>query len=249
MLGSRCSWNSPRVDRLSWGALVNARAVSNADKGRVPFVWHSFDLRPELPEDWQAEILKVARTHSRHRDLIPTSVTSREATRDLRIPVATVGGVSVAEYLPWLNELYHTRFLELGQSLTDEQVFTASDQRFAVNLNVQEGSEQRYECHVDSNPLEGLLYVTSHPVGMGGELVVSNRGNVRGKEEVDEDATRIHPVAGHLIFFDARQYTHYVAPLVRNDDIRVVAAMIFYTPSSPESARPSDLDQHLYGSD
>ncbi len=64
-----------------------------ADSKAIPFVWHSFDLRAELPGDWQAEVVKVARTHARHRELMPTSVTSREASHDLRIPVATVGGI------------------------------------------------------------------------------------------------------------------------------------------------------------
>jgi 2OG-Fe(II) oxygenase superfamily len=107
----------------------------------------------------------------------------------------------------------------------------------------------RYECHVDSNPLEGLLYVTDHPPGTGGELVVSNRGDVPTAEEVDRDATLIYPVAGHLVFFNGSCHSHYVRPLIAEDGVRVVAAMNYYTPSLPESARPPDLNRHLFGED
>jgi len=66
-----------------------------------------------------------------------------------------------------------------------------------------------------------------------------------GVGEVDQNASRIYPNSGHLIFFDARKHSHYVAPLVSLDAMRVVVAMNFYTPSCPESARPADLDAHL----
>ena len=103
----------------------------------------------------------------------------------------------------------------------------------------------RYETHVDSNPLEGLLYVTSHPEGAGGELVVGNVLNARGVEAVDVDCTRIFPVAGQLLFFDARKHSHYVGRLLDEAAVRVVVAMNFYTSTCPESARPKDLDRHL----
>jgi 2OG-Fe(II) oxygenase superfamily len=158
-----------------------------------------------------------------------------------------VGGAVVAERLPWLHDLYHGRFRFLAQSLSPEPVTTAKDVRHGVSLNVQMGTEARYECHVDSNPIEGLLYVTTHPADAGGDLVISNQGDVRGIQDVDADATRIHPVAGYLVFFDARQYSHYVTRLADPFDIRVVVAMNFYTPSCTEEDRPADLDRHLFG--
>ena len=215
----------------------------------TPFAWHTFDVRARLPNDWQAMIVDVARSAAEYRELIPSSVTSREAPGDVRIPVHTVDGYSVAKYLPWLYDMYHDKFRDLAQLLSHEPINSAEDMRYGINLNVQLGNEHRYECHVDSNPIQGLLYVTDHPSGTGGELVVSNCGDVCGIDEVDRDATRIYPSAGYLIFFDARQSTHYVSPLRRSEDMRVVVAMNFYTPSSPESARPADLNHHLFGTD
>ena len=42
----------------------------------------------------------------------------------------------------------------------------------------------RYECHVDSNPIEGLLYLTEHPEGNRGELVVSLGYSAKGPDEI-----------------------------------------------------------------
>jgi hypothetical protein len=215
------------------------------DAATTLFAWHSFDVTSRLPKGWAETIVSVGRSHSRRKDLIATSVTSRELSPGAKIPVLALGGVAIRQHLQWMDTLYRTLFLELGQSLVAERLSVASDQRYAINLNVQVGSSMRYECHVDSNPLEGLLYATTHPPGSGGELVVSNVGDVAGIQDVDADATRIYPIAGQLIFFDATQRSHYVAPLRGPEDVRVVVAMNYYTPSRPESARPSDLNRHL----
>jgi hypothetical protein len=213
---------------------------------RVPLVWHTFDLREELPPDWQEEIHEVVTQRVLDSVLVPTSVTSREADAE-PLPVSTVDGHALADKVPWLSALYHGRFRELAQQLTPEPVATAADPQYGVNLNVQRGTQMRYELHVDSNPIQGLLYCTTHLPGDGGELVISNLGDVSGRAYVDKDATRIYPLAGYLVFFDARAHTHYVSPLSSPDGVRIVAAMNFYTSSSPESARPDDLNAHLFG--
>lgn len=193
--------------------------------------------------------MRVAERSSSERTLTPTSVTSREARIDLQIPVLTVAGAKLRTEIPWLYELYCSRLREIAQQLTSEEVSTAEDVRYGINLNVQRGRSMRYECHVDSNPIQGMLYFTDHPPGTGGELVVSNRGDVAGKDEVDADATRIYPVAGHLLLFDARRHTHYVEGVEDETGWRVAAAMNFYTESAPESDRPADLNRHLFGTD
>lgn len=218
-----------------------------ASDPRTPFVWHTFDLRQELPSDWQVQIREVVGRVARDSVLVPTSVTSREGEAAPPLPASTVDGRALTEELPWLSALYHGRFRNMAQELTAESVATARDPQYGINLNVQRGRDMRYELHVDSNPIQGLLYCTTHLPGEGGELVVSNRGDVAGKERVDSDATRIYPIAGYLVFFDARHHTHYVESLAEIDAVRIVAAMNFYTPSSPESDRPSDLSAHLFG--
>jgi hypothetical protein len=216
---------------------------------RLPFLWHCYDLSAELPTGWREQASAAASSLATEKDLVPTSVTSREDMNVTAIPVLTVGGRRVAAELPWLYDLYKTRLRQLAQSVAPEPVACASDPRYGVTLNIQRGNAMRYEAHVDSNPIEGLLYFTTHPPGSGGELRVSNRGDVAGINEIDIDVTCIYPVAGHLVLFDARHHSHYVAALRSEHDIRVVAAMNFYIPSVPESARPADLNRHLFGED
>jgi len=153
----------------------------------------------------------------------------------------------IAERAGWLTTLYENEFRTLAQEQTIEPVAVARTQRITVNLNVQRGTSMSYECHVDSNPIEGLLYVTTHTPGDGGELAVSRFGRAHSRQEVDMDSCNIYPMAGHLVFLDARDYPHYVRALAAPNAVRVVAAMNYYTPSCPEEARPIDLDGHLFG--
>lgn len=213
------------------------------------FAWTSFDVHSLLPAGWVEQLLAVARTHAVARTLVPTSSTSREAEHIESLPSLTVGGVTVRRELPWLADAYETTFLELAQRTVQDPVITARDPRYGVVLNVKRGRHMRYECHVDSNPLEGLLYATTHAPGAGGDLVVSNRGDVPDIDSVDRDCSRIHPVRGQLVFFDGSQNSHYVRPLANEDDIRVVAAMNYYVPHLPETERPADLNRHLFGED
>jgi hypothetical protein len=53
--------------------------------------------------------------------------------------------------------------------------------------------------------------------------------------------------SGHLIFFDGREHPHYVRPLAAAAGLRIVAVMNYYTASAPETTRPQELNQHLYG--
>jgi hypothetical protein len=103
----------------------------------------------------------------------------------------------------------------------------------------------RFECHVDSNPLTGLLFCTEHQAG--GELAFSNDPAATGLAEVERDCSIVRPHAGHLVFFDARDHPHYARPLRSTSDVRIIAAMNFYTESCPESTRSKELNRHLYG--
>jgi 2OG-Fe(II) oxygenase superfamily len=212
------------------------------------FKWTSFDVNRLLPPGWESEVRTLGEER-KAKDLVPTSVTSRESATVEKIPVMTVGGLMVKERLPWLYDCYHGLFRDLAQQCTSEPVSTARDDRYGAVLNVQEGSTMRYECHVDSNPIEGLLYCTTHAPGAGGELVVANSPAAADVEAVEADASVVYPVAGNLIFFDARELAHYVRPLLDDDAVRIVVAMNFYVPSSPEAYRPPDLNRHLFGSD
>ena len=128
----------------------------------------------------------------------------------------------------------------------DVRVVPALDDRYGVVLNVQQGESMRFECHVDSNPLTGLLFLTDHPAG-GGELVVGHNPAAASIEAVERDCSVIRPHAGHLIFFDGKTHPHYARVLRSRSDVRVVAVMNFYTGSCPESTRPPELNRHLFG--
>jgi hypothetical protein len=208
---------------------------------RHRFSWKTYDIGTLLPQHWQAEILNVAAS-GKDSVFIPNAVTSRERQRYAGIPICDVDGRVVRETLPWLYALYQGEFLELAQAGSIERVSTAKDDRYGVVLNILKGNKERYVCHVDSNPLAGLLYVTTHPAGSGGELVVANSTTATCIEDVDRDCTTIFPAAGQLLFFDGRMHAHYVRPLQSGTNLRVVVAMNFYTTSAPESCRPASLD-------
>jgi hypothetical protein len=210
------------------------------------FHWTTFDLNDGLPAGWQQDV-RAAAADADFRDFPRTPILSREGTEVDHIPRGRVHADQVRERLPWLYSFYHDEFLELAAEACAEPVAAARDDRYGVVLNVQRGQDMRFECHVDSNPLSGVLFCTDHD--SGGELVVSHDATARDISAVERDCSVIRPHAGHLVFFDARRLPHYARPLAADDDLRVIAVMNFYTQSFPESTRPPELNRHLYGDD
>jgi hypothetical protein len=103
------------------------------------------------------------------------------------------------------------------------------------------------QCHVDSNPLTGLLFCTDQSAGAGGELIFAHDPTAADIDSVDRNCTVIRPHAGHLIFFDGRHHPHYARQLRSESETRIVAVMNFYTESCPESTRPLELNRHRFG--
>jgi hypothetical protein len=209
-----------------------------------PFRWTEFDIGDSLPAGWQDAVSEAAKSAD-VREFPRTPVLSREGPEILRIPRGRVHAGQVQEILPWLHRAYRNQFLTLARQACGEPVAAARDGRYGIVLNVQLGTTMRFECHVDSNPLTGLLFCTDH--ADGGELVVANDTGVAGIAEVERNCTVIRPRAGRLIYFDAREYPHYARPLTADSDQRIVAVMNYYTESCPESTRPPELNRHLYG--
>jgi hypothetical protein len=210
------------------------------------FHWTGFDLTSSLPEDWRREITAAA-ADADVREFPRTPILSREGPNVQRIYRGRVHAADVRQNLPWLYRLYRERFLDLAQEVSDESVIPARDDWSGIVLNVQRGTAMRLECHIDSNPLTGLLFCTDHPAGAGGELVFANDPDATDIEAIERDCSVIRPQAGHLIFFDGRRHPHYARALVSASDVRIVAVMNFYTESYPESTRPQDLNLHLFG--
>jgi hypothetical protein len=212
----------------------------------LSFGWAEFDVTDQLPEGWRQDVVAVA-GEADCRDFPRTPVLSREAQDVPHIARGRVHADQVRQGLPWLYQFYRENFLKLATSTRSELVMPASDERYGVVLNVQRGTEMRFECHIDSNPLTGLLFLTDHAPDAGGELVFAYDPNAVSVAAVERDCTVIRPRAGLLIFFDGRRHPHYARALRSESDVRVVAVMNFYTESYPESTRPSELNRHLYG--
>ncbi len=208
------------------------------------FHWTTFDLNGTLPAAWLKDVSEAA-GDADFREFPRTPVLSREGADVRRIRRGRVHADQVRKRVPWLYESYRSVFLELAREAWAEPVMAADDERYGVVLNVQRGTAERFECHVDSNPLTGLLFCTNHAAG--GELVFAHDPDAASIDAVERDCSVIRPQAGHLIFFDARRHPHYARPLITAADVRVVAVMNFYTESCPESTRPSELNRHLYG--
>jgi hypothetical protein len=208
------------------------------------FRWITFDVNDLLPSRWQEDIREVAIDADFHK-FPRTPVVSREAAHVSHISRGRVHADQVRRRLFWLHDLYTHEFLELAREAWAESAVPARDPRYGLVINVQRGTSMRFECHVDSNPLTGLLFCTDHQAG--GELVLSNDPTARGLTEIERDCSIIRPHAGHLVFFDARDHPHYARPLLSESDVRILADMNFYTESFPESTRPRELNRHLYG--
>jgi hypothetical protein len=208
------------------------------------FHWTTFDLNGNLPAAWLKDVSEAA-GDADFREFPRTPVLSREAADVRRIRRGRVHADQVRKSLPWLYESYRGVFLDLAREAWAEPVRAAGDERYGVVLNVQRGTAERFECHIDSNPLTGLLFCTDHPAG--GELVFAHNRDAAGIEAAERDCSVIPPRAGHLIFFDGRRHPHYSRPLKTASGMRVVAVMNFYTESCPESTRPRELNRHLYG--
>lgn len=209
------------------------------------FSWTAFDVTSLLPLDWPDDI-KMAAADADFRAFPRTPVLSREAEDVRSIFRGRVHADKVQECLPWLYKLYRSAFLELASQAWREPIKPASDDRYGIVLNVQHGDSMRFECHVDSNPVTGLLFFTDHPAG-GGELVVGHDSDAIGVEALEKDGSVIRPQAGQLIFLDGKTHPHYARKLLSKSDVRVVAVMNFYTASCPETTRPSELNRHLFG--
>src|ERR1700736_4023498 len=184
------------------------------------FHWTTFDLTSRLCRDWQQEIAATA-AEADFREFPRTPILSRESPDVGHVSRGRVHAGDVRRNLPWLYRWYRDCSLELAQAVCAEPVAVARDDRYGIVLNVQRGTTMRFECHIDSNPLTGLLFCTDHPAGAGGELVFAHDPDVSDVDAVDRDCSVIRPHAGHLIFFDGRRHAHYARPLVSSFGVRI----------------------------
>lgn len=190
-----------------------------------------------LPPNWVRQINDVINDAGVRTTLKAEGTTVREAPDASPTHVMLVGGHSIKSKLPWLWQLYENELLSFTSKAWGRQYFVSNDAQNAINVNCLLGRGARYEKHVDSNPMTGLLFATDHSSGTGGALVF------RHPESSEE--CWITPSAGTFICFDARNIVHWVEPLLV-DNARVSIPMNYYF-SSADQPRPDDLDEHIYG--
>src|SRR5438445_185966 len=154
------------------------------------FRWTTFDLTGRLQPGWQRDIRAVA-ADADFREFPRTPVLSREAPDVLHIARGRVHADQVRRRLPWLYNAYRHEFLELAREAFPEAVYAARDDRYGIVLNVQRGTEMRFECHIDSNPLTGLLFCTDHAAG--GEFVIAHDATAADIATVERDCSVIKP--------------------------------------------------------
>jgi hypothetical protein len=200
----------------------------------------SCDVSSLLPPNWQREIRLCSSENSIWQVLDGASVTSREAEfKDSSSPrVGVVTGEIVARELPWLDALYRNEFLELVNTVGGDRYEICEDLRAGVNINATPKGA-RYEWHVDSNPITGLLFATSHPPHEGGQLLFRPDPVARPHEDW---SIQVSPAAGTLLIFDAREAAHVVTQL--EAELRLSVPMNYYFVGRQE--RPEDLDDYLY---
>lgn len=188
-----------------------------------------------LPVDWQEQVLSAVSSHGIETVLSGSGSTSREARIGQSIHVRVADGFVVKRELPWLWSLYGGLLKDFCSSCFERPVYLANLLHSAVNINYLEGKGARYEWHVDSNPITGVLFATDSDPGLGGTLVFRH---VTGQRAL------FKPRAGAFICFDAREIPHRVAPL-RKEGKRISIPMNYYE-SAADQLRPPDLDRQIY---
>jgi len=188
-----------------------------------------------LPPGWREDVVRVASTLARPAELRGGAPASLEPVGTV-IQYSLVDGEVVGKALPWLARLYADLADDLASRVSGKSILTSDKEINGVNINVLRGAGSRYELHLDTNPLTGLLFATTHAAEEGGQL----------EFDVDPSPLSIPPRAGMLLLFDATRAPHRVTPLTE-DVTRISIPMNFYTEETIARRRP-DLDAYLYGS-
>jgi len=185
-----------------------------------------------LPYDWCEKITKVTEKYSYKTILDGNSKTSLEVENS-QIPVDIVTGQKIYKYLPWLVSLYETELLNFSQRNFKRNLYKCNEIDDAININRITGIGARYEWHLDTNPVTGLLFLDDFNENEGGALIFRNNGHVYS----------VKPRKGLFICFDARTIPHSVQSLTVNR-ARISVPMNYYT-SASNSGRDAELNNYI----
>jgi hypothetical protein len=200
------------------------------------FAAYDIEAAGMLPPGWNQELADAATALAKPAELRGGGPSSLEPAGTV-IRYGLVDGETVEEALPWLARLYAELAHDLASRVYGQKMVTSDKTINGVNLNVLRGAGSRYELHVDTNPLTGLLFVTTHPTEDGGQL----------EFEIQPSSLSYPPRSGMLLLFDATKAPHRVTPL-RREVTRISVPMNFYTEETL-AHRPPGLDSYLYSED
>jgi hypothetical protein len=192
------------------------------------------DVREMLPPGWSKDIDDVSSLIARDAILKGGTSTSLESA-DTAIEYRLIDGAGVATHLPWLAKLYRDEFRQIAEQFSRQQLVVDASITSSVNINIIPPGQGGYEWHVDSNPVTGLLFLSSHLHEDGGMLELRT---------ADEHLLSIEPLAGTFAVFDARLCPHRVSAPIKG--LRISAPMNYFVGSQGRH-RPDDLDNTLYG--
>jgi hypothetical protein len=189
-----------------------------------------------LPSYWIEDILKLAEDHAVFVHLDGSTDTSFEPDDTEGTNYEVVPGDVLRDGLDWLYKLYTGELLHLASRASGIDLAPAESLRYGVNINKLTGPGARYEWHVDSNPVTGVLFVTSHPPDEGGELLLRHGG---------EEEVRISPVSGHFFVFPAAEVPHAVAPM-KGATVRITVPMSYFRNGEAQILDLA-LEEYLFG--
>ncbi|MFG3319603.1 2OG-Fe(II) oxygenase [Streptomyces sp. NPDC048171] len=198
---------------------------------RLPF-FSMVDASDLLPHGWCSDVERCVDEASMETVLRGGEPGSLEPV-GTEISYRLIDGEAVATRLPWLRSLYEDPFLRLAETVSGRLLEVDTSLRSAVNINILPAHGGGYEWHCDTNPVTGVLFLTSHPDGQGGALELTGPGG---------HVWRIQPLEGYLAFFDARKSPHRVTSA---STPRISAPMNFYLQGEGR-IRPKGLDDRLY---
>ena len=191
------------------------------------------DFSEKFPFDWKKQVSALIQSSSKSTVLDGASETSREKL-GTRIPVRIVEGKAIARDLPWLVRLYEHDFLQFASDSFGKQLFVCNETNDAININCIEGVAARYEWHVDTNPVTGILFVETFDKSDGGALIFRKQG----------EEFRFQPRSGWFCCFAAQDVEHAVEPLLAST-MRTSIPMNYYVDRT-NTGRDPTLNAYLY---
>lgn len=199
--------------------------------------YYEWDLNETnlLPSGWDVSVRKIIDLAGMETILSGFSEQSREPDQDVELPVTVVTGDACEKHLPWLAALYKGELRQFVSRKHGVELYTAKDLRSSININCLRGVGARYETHVDTNTVTGVLFACDASPKTGGELVFCAE---HGEEAI------VWPRPGLFISFDGRTLPHYVGALKIPMD-RISIPLNYYD-DPINQFRPDGLDDRLY---